>query len=186
MSSTSSLAPTLPALSDDQLPAATRETLDGLRRALGMVPNLHRTLAHAPAALQAYTGTAAALAGGRLDPELRERIAVTCAAQNGCRYCASAHTLLGSKLGLDADELARNQRGESSDPRAAAALLLVVELLAHRGRVPAPVIEGVREAGFDDGEIAEIVAHVGMNSFSNLFNEFARTEIDFPLVELAP
>ena len=37
-------------------------------------------------------------------------------------------------------------------------------------------------AGYTDGEIAEIVAHVALNVFTNYFNRAAQTDIDFPLV----
>lgn len=44
-----------------------------------------------------------------------------------------------------------------------------------------------RAAGFDDGEIAEIVAHVAPNVFTNYLNRVAEAEIDFPKVAaLAP
>ena len=40
----------------------------------------------------------------------------------------------------------------------------------------------VRAAGYTDGEIAEIIAHVALNVFTNYFNRAAQTDIDFPLV----
>jgi alkylhydroperoxidase family enzyme len=40
----------------------------------------------------------------------------------------------------------------------------------------------LREAGFDDAEITEIVADVALNIFTNYFNLVAGTEIDFPRV----
>ena len=41
-------------------------------------------------------------------------------------------------------------------------------------------IAAVRDAGFGNAEIAEIVAHVALNIFTNNFNNFAGTTIDFP------
>jgi hypothetical protein len=41
-------------------------------------------------------------------------------------------------------------------------------------------IEVVRAAGFDDGTIAEVVAQVALNIFTNYFNHVAGTAIDFP------
>ena len=38
----------------------------------------------------------------------------------------------------------------------------------------------VREAGYGDGDIAEIVANVVKNIFTNYFNHVAKTELDFP------
>ena len=40
----------------------------------------------------------------------------------------------------------------------------------------------MRAAGFGDGEITEIIAHVGLNVFTNYFNRAVHTEIDFPIV----
>jgi hypothetical protein len=39
----------------------------------------------------------------------------------------------------------------------------------------------VREAGYGDAEIAEVVAHVALNIFTNYFNNVAGTAIDFPM-----
>jgi alkylhydroperoxidase family enzyme len=43
----------------------------------------------------------------------------------------------------------------------------------------------VRDAGFTEEEIVEIIAHVGMNLFTNYFNHIAGTEVDFPFVSTA-
>jgi alkylhydroperoxidase family enzyme len=42
-------------------------------------------------------------------------------------------------------------------------------------------VAAVRQAGFSDGEIAEIIANVVLNIFTNYFNIAAGVEIDFPL-----
>lgn len=47
-------------------------------------------------------------------------------------------------------------------------------------------VEKVRAAGFNDQELVEIVAHVGVNVFTNYFNNVARTVVDFPHVSTAP
>ena len=171
------MTPRISALTDQQSPAASAEVLAATKAKLGVVPNLHRTLAHAPAALKAYADMSAALAGGTLHPKLRESIAVATAGANGCTYCASAHTYIGTALRIPADELTRNLHGESGDPRTAAALSFVGELIDRRGAVSDASFAAVRDAGFTDAEIVEIVAHVALNGF-------ARTEVDFPRVEL--
>jgi len=165
-------------------PTAGR-TLSQVEKTLGMVPNLHWTLARAPAALKAYVDMAGALSQGVLDGKLREQIALATAGRNGCDYCASAHTALGQGQSIDAAELGRNLSGASDDARTQAALSFVGALLEHHGRVRDADLEAVRGAGFTDAEIIEIVAHVGLNTFTNTFNNLARPEIDFPVVELA-
>ncbi|MGE3166559.1 MAG: carboxymuconolactone decarboxylase family protein [Planctomycetota bacterium] len=178
------MSPRIPALSRDTAPPESIAILDATQRALGMIPNLHRTLAHAPPALAAYASLAAALAKGQLDPKLRESVALATAGFNGCAYCASAHTALGRGVGVAADELTANLDGRSTDPRVSAALEFVGAVLERRGDVDDRAVERVRAAGFDDAQIVELVAHVGMNTFTNLFNVFARTDIDFPRVDV--
>lgn len=41
---------------------------------------------------------------------------------------------------------------------------------------------GASVRGFFDGEIAEIIAHVALNVFTNYFNIAADVDIDFPKV----
>jgi hypothetical protein len=43
----------------------------------------------------------------------------------------------------------------------------------------------LRNAGYSDGEIVSMIACVGLNSFANLFNSVAKTELDFPKVASA-
>jgi hypothetical protein len=45
-------------------------------------------------------------------------------------------------------------------------------------------METVRRSGFNDGEIAEIIAHVALNIFPNYFNNTAAVEVDFPNIAL--
>ena len=55
----------------------------------------------------------------------------------------------------------------------------IIEL---RGAITEQDIARVRTAGYGDGEITEIIAHVGLNVFTNYFNRAVHTEIDFPIV----
>ena len=54
-----------------------------------------------------------------------------------------------------------------------------------KGWVSDDEIAAVRAAGSDDATIGEIVATVALNIFTNYFNHVARTEVDFPVVEVA-
>ncbi len=44
--------------------------------------------------------------------------------------------------------------------------------------------EAVKSAGYDDGELIEIVLHVALNTWTNYINEVGKTDIDFPVVAL--
>ncbi len=159
-----------------------RKTFDAIQKQLGVVPNMMRTMAHSPAALDAYLAFGGALHKGLLPASLQEQIALTVAEVNACDYCLSAHSALGRGAGLSSEEVVASREGHASDPRAAAALQFARALVDRRGAVTDQDVVRVRAAGFGDGEIAEIIAHVALNVFTNYFNRAVHTEIDFPLV----
>jgi DNA-binding IclR family transcriptional regulator len=49
-----------------------------------------------------------------------------------------------------------------------------------KGQISEAELAAVGNAGFSDGEIAEIIAHVALNVFTNYFNIAAGVDIDFP------
>ena len=172
-------------VTQDQADPKARELLAGVEKSLGMVPNLMSTIAHSPASLAAYLGFGQALSGGSLGGKLREQIAVAVAGANSCEYCASAHTALGKMQGVDEVELARNLLGESEDDRTRSAIQFAKAIAQQRGWVSDDDYSAVRDAGFSEGEIVEIIATVAINTFTNYLNHIAETEVDFPRVEVA-
>src|SRR5688572_25901704 len=166
----------------ESAPAASQPLLAAVESKLGVVPNLFKLAALSPAALEGLLGLDSAL-GKTLDLKTRERIALAVAQVNGCDYCLSAHTYLGLNLAkIDTAEIARNRKGASSDPRANAAVAFAAKIAQARGRVSDADLQAVRTAGYTDAQIVEIVAVVAENVFTNLLNNVAQTEIDFPVV----
>lgn len=162
-------------------PAASRELLEAVNAQLGSVPNLFRIVANSPQTLEGFLGLHGALGNGALDAQTRERIALAVAEINGCHYCLAAHQYLGSNLaGLSADEINANRRGTSADPKAAVAVEFAARITADRGKLSDRDVNVVREAGYSDAEIVEIVGLVALNTLTNYMNEVLGTEIDFP------
>lgn len=173
----------LTTIDPDQAIGETRELLEATQRTLGSIPNSARALASSPAALKAWLESLRALAGGQLDPGLRERIALGVAEANECGYCLSAHTYVAKHVvHLSDDAIQESRRLSSSNPKVDAALSFAQAVLETRGGVSEADVEQVRAAGYSDGEIADIVAHVAFNVLTNYFNKVADTEIDFPVV----
>ncbi len=165
----------------DSAPAAAQPLLSGVKAKLGLVPNLYRLTANSPAALEGLLGLSSALGKGKLDAATRERIALTVANVNGCDYCNAAHGYLATNLAkLSEAEVSANRQGRSLDDKADAAVAFARKLAISRASVTDADIEAVRAAGYSDGELVEIVAHVALNVFTNYLNETFATEIDFP------
>lgn len=177
--------PRLNAIDPKEATGKAKELLDGVKAKIGMVPNLMRTFANSPAALEGYLNFSGALSGGALDAKLREQIALTVADANACEYCLSAHTAIGKMVGLNENELVASRHAGSSNAKVDAALKFAHQIVVKRGEVLDSEMQAVRAAGYNDGEITEIVANVALNIFTNYFNHIAQTVVDFPKVSLA-
>ena len=167
----------------EQAPQASQTMLDQVRQKFGGVPNIFHMMAHSPAVLGSYLQFSGQMAQSSLGDDLREQLALAIAGENHCGYCASAHTAIGSGLKVDSDELRQNLHGQSADSRIRAAINFALKIVRDRGRVTDQDVAEVREAGFTDAEVLEIVATVALTILTNYFNLVAETEIDFPRVE---
>jgi uncharacterized peroxidase-related enzyme len=173
---------TIPSL--DSAPEKARPALDKVKGMFGSVPNLFRILANSPAALEGYLALSSALAGGSFDLATRERIALAVAEVNGCTYCLSAHSYIGTHMArMSERDLALARDGRAEDGRADAAVKLAVAIARGRGRVGAEEIAAAREAGLSEAAVLEVLAHVALNVLTNYVNIALETEVDFPVVE---
>jgi uncharacterized peroxidase-related enzyme len=174
----------VPLVSANDTPTASRATLDAVHGAFGATPNMFRAVANSPAALQALWAFFGALGGGSIPAKLGEQIAVAVADRNACEYCLAAHTALGRKAGATPAEMSSAQTGESADPATAAALRFALQLVEQRGQVGDADVASLRAAGYGDGQIVEILAHVALNLFTNYVNVAFAVPVDFPGVKL--
>jgi uncharacterized peroxidase-related enzyme len=168
----------------DTANAEQQALLDAIQSQLGMVPNFLKVFANSPAALRAFLGLHGIAGEGSLDAATRERIALALAEQNGCQYCVSAHTAIGRKAGLNGDEIDANRAGTSQDAKAAVAVKFARSLVASKGEVATAELLEMRNAGYSESDIVEVITHVGMNFLTNILGKASRVEIDFPKVEL--
>jgi uncharacterized peroxidase-related enzyme len=175
--------PRLKRLEKAQAPPRSAEIMEGLE-SKKMLLNIFRGMANSPAVLDAYLKFSGALKEGKLDGKARESIALAVSQVNRSDYCLAAHTTIGKQAGLD-DRAMRDARlGRSSDKKTNGAVVLARQLISTQGHVTDADIAAARSAGLDDGDIAEVAAHVALTVFTNYFNHLNQTEVDFPKVPM--
>ena len=158
----------------------TRELLDIVQQRHGRVPNMVRLMANSSAALDGYLKFAVALAGSTLPPAIRDSIAILVAADGQSDYTLAIVSAIARRDGLSDDDIAAAQRAQAKNPKIVAALRFSEILLEQRGHVSSSNLDALMEAGFTDGEVAEIIATIVLNVFRNYFNLVAQPEMDFP------
>lgn len=173
----------LHAVSPEKATGKTKELFNGIQSKLGMVPNMMRTMGNSSAVLEGYLQLSGALGHGTLGAKTGELIALVVAETNACDYCLSAHSFIGEKLvGIDTPSLTAAREGKSGNTKTEAALKFAQALVTKRGSVNDADVNAVKAAGYSDGEVGEIVAHVALNILTNYLNKTAQTDIDFPVV----
>ncbi len=173
----------LPIQNVESATGSNKDIFAALQKGLGMVPNMTRVMANSPAVLQSFAQFNGAMGAAKLSPKIREQIALLTAESNACIYCLSAHSVLGKMAGLNQAQIDGARKLESSDPRTFAALTFAQAVIDTHGGIVEGDLKAVRAAGFSDAEIAEIVAAVALNFFTNFFNRAFDVDVDFPRVE---
>ncbi len=161
-----------------------KRVLDQIQGAFGATPAMFRAVANSTAALKSMWASFGALGGGVIPAKLGEQIAIAVADRNECEYCVAAHTMLGRKAGATSAEMVAAQQGESADPKTAAALRFALKLVNDRAQVNDADVQSLRDVGFDDEQIVEILAHVALNLFTNYMNVAFAVPVDFPPVKM--
>ncbi|MBD3265657.1 peroxidase-related enzyme [bacterium] len=170
----------------DEATGKLKEMLDAVKSQFGVVPNIIKIMANSPAALEAYLSFSGAMANSSLAESLREKIALIVAEANGCDYCLAAHTAKGKKLGLSEEDILQSRQGASEEEKEQTALRFARSVVDKRGWVDDDQVKALRDVGYEEEQITDIVATVVLNMYTNYFNHVADTDVDFPKVpELA-
>jgi uncharacterized peroxidase-related enzyme len=169
----------------DEAPAESQSILDSVGKQVGFIPNLHRLMSLSPAALSGFVGLQGPLSK-TLDLKTRDAISLAVSEANACNYCLVAHSYRASHFAhLSPEEIALNRQGRSSEPKRQAAASFAKHLIESRGKVRDSDLASLRQAGFTDGEIIEIIALSVQFLLTNFMNNVADTDIDFPDIEKA-
>ncbi|MNF60551.1 carboxymuconolactone decarboxylase family protein [Pseudomonas sp. BF-R-01] len=156
----------------------TRPLLEGVQKKIGFLPNVFKTLAHAPAVLSSYLQQSATLGKTSLSATEKESIFLATSQVNGCDYCLAAHTLFAGKAGLSAQDILSARSGQLN-----AFATLARQITESRGHLGSEQIAAARAAGINDSKIVEVIAHVASQTLTNYLNNVALTEIDFPAID---
>ena len=150
-----------------------------LKKGLGMVPNLYATLAHSEHALGNYL----TLQNGKssLNAKEREVINLVVSQVNDCAYCLAAHTALGGMVGFTPEQiLAIRQGGALFDSRLDALARLVKSAAVNRGHAAQELIEGFFAAGYNEGNLVDVVMVIGDKIITNYLHALTKVPVDFP------
>lgn len=170
------------ALTPDQVPAESKPTLDAFTKNIGFTPTMMATFAQSPIAFNAWAALLGSLSKA-LDVKTRDSIGLAVSEVNGCNYCLTVHSFTAQHMAkMSGDDITLARKGQALDPKRDAAIRFARQVIETRGQVAEADLNAVREAGYTDANVMEIVALVAMYSMTNFFNNVFDPEKDFPAV----
>ncbi len=180
MTTTAKRTYTVPARAE--VSANNQMMFDNLQKGLGFVPNLYAYFANNETALVDYLtfqNRKSTLRGKE-----REVINLVTSQINGCRYCQSAHTVLGKMHGFTDEQVMEIRTGNASfDSKLDALAKFTASAVENRGRASEESKEAFFAAGYNEASMIDVMIVVGDKIISNYLHNLTGFEIDFPIAE---
>lgn len=168
----------------DEVSANNQAIFDNLQKGLGFVPNLYAYFAKNETALGDYL--AFQNRKSTLKAKEREVINLVTSQANSCRYCQSAHTVLGKMNGFTEEQVLELRKGTASfDEKLNALAVFTKEVVENRGKASEAAKNAFFDAGYNEANMIDVVIVVGDKIVSNYIHNLTEFAIDFPVaVEL--
>ncbi|MBW6389839.1 carboxymuconolactone decarboxylase family protein [Billgrantia antri] len=165
----------------DNADEKARPLLEKANAKLGFVPNMYTHMAKAPGVLDTYLhGYELFRQNSGFTPPEQEVVFLTISRLNGCDYCMSAHSMLAEKASqvpADVIDAIRNDQA-IPDPHLAALNTFTRVMFDTRGMPGKADVQAFLEAGYDEGQVLQIVLALAVKTLSNYSNHLNHPELD--------
>lgn len=162
----------------EEVSASSQQSFDTLKKALGMVPNLYATLAYSENGLSRFL--AYQNASTTLSNKEKEAVNLAVSQVNGCKYCLSAHTMLGKLNGFSEEEILLLRKGQSTIPKLHALVQLAKDLSENKGHAAPANLDAFFEAGYDKGNMVDLILLISDKTALNYLHNLTEVPVDFP------
>lgn len=155
---------------------------DNLQKGLGFVPNLYAYFAKSETALGDYLTLQNRKSS--LRAKEREVINLVTSQINGCRYCQSAHTVIGKMNGFTDEQILEIRKGTASfDSKLDALAKFTASVVTNRGKATEESKNNFFAAGYTEANLIDVIIVVGDKIISNYIHNLTEFEIDFPVAD---
>ena len=177
--------PRIKQLGQDEAQSWTKRLYKRVEGSLGLVPNMFRCMGNSDVGLDGFLALNAGLGSGKLGPKNVKMIILLTSQLNDCEYCVAAHTQMALDPGLLTKEECMNARKAiGADEKTTKMLEFAKKVKLNNGKVTDDDIKIVRDAGFDDQEIVEMIGSIALITFANYISNVGEPDLDFPEVKL--
>jgi uncharacterized peroxidase-related enzyme len=160
-------------------PPASVDILNGVQKAWGFVPNLHRVLAESPAALEAYSMLWGIAEKTSFTPQERNIVYLAIIYENECTYCMAGHTNLSRMAKVDNATIAALREGRPiADAKLEALREFAAKVTRQRGVVSEAEVAAFKAAGYNNRTVLDVLVLAATKLISNYTTHLAQTPND--------
>lgn len=166
----------------NEVSTANQEIFDGLKKAVGFVPNIYATYAYSENALKNYLDFSNAKSS--LKAKEKEAVNLAVSEVNQCQYCLSAHTAIAGMNGYTSEQILELRAGHASfDTKLDALAKLAKNITENRGATSPDVLDNFFAEGWTKENLIDTISLVGDKTITNYVHKTTQVPIDFPVAQ---
>lgn len=164
----------------ESAPEKSRPLIEQSQKNMGMLPNLHKVLAEAPATYETYnTAFGLFMNNTTLSPLEQQVVFMTANFENNCHYCVPGHTWMMHAAKMPEDVIEALREGTPiPDAKLQALHDFAKDLLDKRGHIGDEKLQEFLDAGYTKRQALEVLTGLASKLISNFTNALAHTEPD--------
>ena len=160
-------------------PDDSREILKRTKAEFKMIPNLERTMAGAPALLEAYSTTWNIFKTTTLSEVEQQIVYQTANFENECNYCVPWHSLLSRQAGMNPSDINALRAGaQLSNDKHEQLRRFTQTLIRTKGKVVEADLAAFFDVGYTEQNALEVILGIAIKTMSNYTNSIAGTPLD--------
>jgi AhpD family alkylhydroperoxidase len=165
----------------EQVAPANQAIFDNLKGALGFVPNLYAAFAYSDTALGTYLQLQNSPT--TFSKKEKEAINLIVSQNNECRYCQSAHTVIGKMNGFSEEQVLEIRRGSATfNSKLDSLVKLAADITLNHGKVSNQnLLTEFFAQGYTKGALVDLIVAIADKVIMNYLHNITEVPIDFPV-----
>jgi alkylhydroperoxidase family enzyme len=165
----------------ESAPESSKQSLETLHKAFGLIPNLAATMANAPSLVNTFVAAFGQLAGAGFTGGERQVLLLSNAVANNSSWPVAFHSTMALKEGVARTEIDAIRAGRTpADPRLAALSAVTQRLIETRGHLDEADVKSFLSAGFEPNTLLDVVAGLAVSTMANYTANVTDPELEPP------
>jgi len=170
----------------ESAPEKSKELLKYGEQKYGILPNLFRYMAGAPAALEGYINLFNTFSKTSFTSGEQHLILLAASVVNKCDYCTAAHTRAAKANGISSSVLNAVRKQNTLENKRLNILINITQKITKtRGNIDAEDLKMFYNEGFSPENVMEIIVGISLKTMSNYINHITENIINEKLQPFA-